>query len=330
MTTNEGEDRAKQGEAKEPGRPTCLKCKGSGALASGEKCYLCFPAWSLGMPANETTKQGEALRQVIHDILLGPPYRTFDVDERTDKIMAAVAESRAATTDFDPIAMAQRNNAAQIALKEMEGHAAYWKNLYLDLLEKQPIPPEYQKESRAATRAGEGEAGDETHRVNWIEWTKLQARVVDAEKERDHWRAKAEQPSACPTSICAAAKRDDVTCADDSCDIETGVRRPPAAGSMDQQIADAMSNQAVADDLARTMRTSMDCPVGCPIHGQQPPAAGADEVERVIKAADAVRACYEINHRSGPHQMPPGKAANAALEEYDIARKALAGGGGGK
>ncbi len=138
------------------------------------------------------------------------------------------------------------------------GHA---KDCYMVLPARSPIETEQEiakhaammdaawnrRESRAATRAGEPSveadlsdtklalAAAEKRVTDYMEWLK------DAEKERDHWKAKAEQPLACPTSICAAAKRDDVTCADDSCDIETGIRKPPAAGGDDvERVARAL------------------------------------------------------------------------------------------
>ncbi len=91
------------------------------------------------------------------------------------------------------------------------------------------------RESRAATRAGEGEAGDETHRVNWIEWTKLQARVVDAEKERDHWKAKAE-----------GMGKELVD------EIAAGVMQPPAAGG----------DAAVVERVARAIMFAASDPSG--------------------------------------------------------------------
>ncbi len=149
-----------------------------------------------------------------------------------------------------------------------------------------------EEESRAATRAGEAGNSDVVEGWSYAEYLKAIHRAEEAEKERDHWKAKAEQPSACPTSICAAAKRDDVTCADDSCDIETGVRK------------------SSAPCLSASQRRIDE-------YHEQPSAAGGDEIERVARAIQTAWSAQPLCVTNWE------EIARAAM-------KALAGGGGGE
>ncbi len=188
MTTS-GEDRAKQGEAKEPARPTCKYCETEAAWwGVNARAWLCQEC-AKGMNA-------------------AGPFVDRMVQEKTNARQSAIKVPACATCDGS-LRIVHRDR-----MRARHG-------------ETEPCPTcNGTRESRAATRAGE--ADDETHRVNWVEWTKLQARVVEAEQERDHWKAKAEQPAVPTLPVNEAASRE--------MDEYMEQKRKPSAAGADEVI----------------------------------------------------------------------------------------------